>query len=146
MITVRKACADDLSTFLSIEETCFSVPLSPPMVRVQLEEDWGASFVAEEDGQTVGVLLGACACGVGEVSRLATLPAHRGRGVATALLSALLPLCHVKCTLEVRRGNAAARALYEKHGFLPVGERKNYYTAPVEDAILYERTEQRTKL
>ena len=39
-------------------------------------------------------------------------------------------------TLEVRAGNAAAVALYHKWGFLPVGRRKNYYTAPTEDAIL----------
>ena len=38
--------------------------------------------------------------------------------------------------LEVRAGNAAAVALYHKWGFLPVGRRKNYYTAPTEDAIL----------
>ena len=39
-------------------------------------------------------------------------------------------------TLEVRAGNAAAIALYQKNGFVPVGRRKNYYTAPTEDAIL----------
>ena len=43
-------------------------------------------------------------------------------------------------TLEVRASNSAAIALYQKHGFERVGERKNYYEAPKEDAILMTRT------
>ena len=39
-------------------------------------------------------------------------------------------------TLEVRESNAPAIALYAKHGFHPVGKRKNYYDAPKEDAVL----------
>ena len=37
--------------------------------------------------------------------------------------------------LEVRSGNAAARAFYEKEGFTVDGVRKNYYRDPVEDAV-----------
>ena len=39
-------------------------------------------------------------------------------------------------TLEVRASNAAAIALYEDAGFRPVGTRRNFYTAPQEDAVL----------
>ena len=39
--------------------------------------------------------------------------------------------------LEVRKSNVAAIALYEKAGFTRVGERKNFYTRPREDALLY---------
>ena len=41
--------------------------------------------------------------------------------------------------LEVRRDNEPAKRLYEKHGFTAVGLRKNYYTAPICDAIIYRR-------
>ena len=37
---------------------------------------------------------------------------------------------------EVREHNEPAIALYRKHGFSPVGLRKNYYEAPVENALL----------
>ena len=39
-------------------------------------------------------------------------------------------------TLEVRESNAPAIALYSKHGYVPVGTRKNYYDLPRESAIL----------
>ena len=41
--------------------------------------------------------------------------------------------------LEVRAGNAAARALYERLGFVVVGERRKYYREPVEDALIMTR-------
>lgn len=38
--------------------------------------------------------------------------------------------------LEVRAGNAPARSLYAAEGFVEVGRRRDYYSAPVEDAVL----------
>jgi ribosomal-protein-alanine N-acetyltransferase len=38
--------------------------------------------------------------------------------------------------LEVRRSNDAAIRLYRKHGFKSEGRRKNYYSSPVEDAVI----------
>ena len=39
-------------------------------------------------------------------------------------------------TLEVRASNAPAIAPYRKHGFQAVGQRRNYYQKPDEDALL----------
>ena len=69
-----------------------------------------------------------------------TLPEYRRQGVADALLDALcaraaaLDLAFL--TLEVRASNAPAIALYRKHGFQTVGQRRNYYQKPDEDALL----------
>jgi ribosomal-protein-alanine N-acetyltransferase len=38
--------------------------------------------------------------------------------------------------LEVRMGNSAAQALYEKCGFKAVARRSNYYSDPQEDAVV----------
>ena len=43
-------------------------------------------------------------------------------------------------TLEVRESNAPAIALYSKHGFVPVGLRKNYYELPRENAVLMTKS------
>jgi ribosomal-protein-alanine N-acetyltransferase len=41
--------------------------------------------------------------------------------------------------LDVRRSNLAALVLYAKYGFRTLGERKNYYSEPVEDALVMVR-------
>lgn len=38
--------------------------------------------------------------------------------------------------LDVRKGNSAALNLYSKHGFIPLGIRRQYYCNPDEDAIV----------
>lgn len=38
--------------------------------------------------------------------------------------------------LEVRASNQEARLFYEKFGFQEIGQRKNYYQHPLEDAVL----------
>jgi len=40
--------------------------------------------------------------------------------------------------LEVRKSNQAARAFYEKWGFIQTGYRSRYYRDPLEDAVLYK--------
>ena len=44
-----------------------------------------------------------------------------------------------RATLEVRAGNTGARRLYERLGFYTAGTRRNYYTNPVEDALILWR-------
>ena len=73
-----------------------------------------------------------------EITQLAVKKAYQGQGLANQLMEFLADRPE-GIFLEVRASNQVARALYEKHGFLPVGQRKNYYQNPVEDAILMAR-------
>ena len=41
-----------------------------------------------------------------------------------------------RATLEVRASNVGARRLYERLGFHVSGSRRNYYSSPVEDALI----------
>ena len=75
-----------------------------------------------------------------EVVRIGVFPPYRGLGLGERLLREGIARCAEmgagEINLEVRQSNTAARALYEKLGFLPVGRRKNYYPKENEDAIL----------
>jgi ribosomal-protein-alanine N-acetyltransferase len=46
-----------------------------------------------------------------------------------------------RATLEVRASNDDARRLYERLGFHVAGRRRNYYTNPIEDALILWRDE-----
>ena len=64
----------------------------------------------------------------------------RRKGIAEKLIRTLVDFCENEgmdfVTLEVRRSNEAAKKLYSKMGFEEVGERKDFYENPREDAIL----------
>ncbi len=78
-----------------------------------------------------------------ELENIAVSAIAQRRGVATQLLSALLEEAHAEngsaIFLEVRESNQPARSLYSKVGFQETGMRKNYYSSPREDAVLYRR-------
>jgi len=75
-----------------------------------------------------------------ELLQIAVDKSARRLGVADMLLGAAL--CYARDNalapvfLEVRKSNDAAVALYKKHGFKPVRQRKNYYSDPIEDAVV----------
>ncbi|MBK9169896.1 MAG: GNAT family N-acetyltransferase [Bryobacterales bacterium] len=74
--------------------------------------------------------------GESELLNLAVEPTARRRGAASALLRHAMQVLPGQWLLEVRESNAAARRLYEAHGFAAVGLRPQYYRNPVEAGIV----------
>ena len=66
-------------------------------------------------------------------------PKFRRQGIAQALIEELTLQPCSAILLEVRESNQAALQLYKKCGFAVDGIRKNYYSAPVENAVLMSR-------
>ena len=127
-----------------IEQQCFSCPWTMDQLRSQLSNDRHVFLAAvEESGAVLGYVGMMYVLDEGYISNVAVAPVYRRQGVADALISALMTraeeLKMAFVTLEVRAGNEPAKALYAKHGFVPVGRRKNYYDLPKEDAILMTR-------
>lgn len=81
----------------------------------------GAFFVAMEDGHAVGCAGVRYRSGVGELTKVFTRPAHRGRGVGTLLLDTVEAACRVRSIdvvrLDTRAELAEACALYERRGY-----------------------------
>ena len=124
-----------------IEKLCFSMPWTTDQLRSQLHDAQHECIAAlDRDGNVLGYVGMMCVLDEGYISNVAVHPRARRQGLADKLISQLVDRARERSlafvTLEVRAGNEPAVALYRKHGFLPVGRRKNYYSLPKEDAIL----------
>jgi ribosomal-protein-alanine N-acetyltransferase len=102
-------------------------------------------YLAAEDGDATllgwaGVMVVADSA---EILTVGVIDAARRRGIARALLAALLAEAvrrgAVEAFLEVRVDNAAARALYAADGFVEVGRRPGYYDGGRVDAVVMRR-------
>lgn len=123
-----------------IERECFSRPWTAEQLKSQMRDAQHEFIAAMDGGRVLGYVGLMYVLDEGYISNVAVHPDARRQGIGDALIDALaakaaeLELAFL--TLEVRESNAPAIALYAKHGFHPVGKRKNYYDAPKEDAVL----------
>jgi len=94
----------------------------------------------ENTESVVGYIVARLAADELHINNAAVREAYRRRGVGTTLLDRIVEEGEragaYAAFLEVRAGNCAAQALYEGCGFAVVGRRPNYYSAPVEDALI----------
>lgn len=77
------------------------------------------------------------------INSLAVLSKYRRQGIGKKLLNEVVLFCKdndiEKLCIEVRKSNYYAIKFYEKNGFKKVGIRKNFYSNPIEDAILMNK-------
>jgi len=145
---VRRVAADEpLAAVAALQAESFIRPWSIDAIARELRENPVARlYLLESEG---GDLLGFCACWIvaGElhINSLAISPAARRQGHARHLLREVFVSAVREgaeaATLEVRRSNTAAVALYAALGFAVEGVRKDYYEQPQEDALVLWRHE-----
>jgi ribosomal-protein-alanine N-acetyltransferase len=96
--------------------------------------------VAEASGVLVGFAAVRVVVGEAELDAVAVEPearrAGRGKELLVAVIDALRADGVARVGLEVRAGNAPARRLYERLGFVQEGVRRGYYESG-DDALLY---------
>jgi len=144
-IVERLATAEDLDGVLAIEAASFNNPTTREWYEGELKRpDVCFIYVMRTEGHRVAAF---CAFWLvaeqAHINNLAVLPELRGRGLGAELLAAITDeAAHLGATLlslEVRQSNVPARRLYERAGFYQDGLRKNYYTNPIEDALILSR-------
>ena len=140
-IEIRRAEEKDLDFIVSLWQKCYSLPWSEALIKKEISLEDSAFFVAESGGAPVGYALMKDAVDAGELCNIAVDASSRRCGAGRALVRAVADEAKRRgygaVYLEVRASNAAAISLYEDVGFVLVGNRKNYYRAPREDALLY---------
>lgn len=145
-LIVRRAEEKDACSIAELEKVCFSQPWSYDSIYHDVAENKLSFYlVAETGGKIIGYAGIWNIAGEGHITNVAVSPDFRRKGVGDALIEELLKVtveAGVRShTLEVRKSNAGALRLYEKHGFKPEGERKGYYEDNGEDALIMWRRE-----
>ncbi len=142
---LRLMTVADIPAVLAIDHASFSTPATDQLFINELTDNQLAHYqvLARDDagGETLVGFAGFwLIAGEIHISTIAVAPAERGRGRGEwLLLNLLLLACTLQpllVTLEVRRSNAVAQALYAKYRFVEVGVRRRYYRNPPEDALL----------
>ena len=141
-IIIKNMTKSDVDNVVKLEEASYGKHhWSKESFYNELENDLSHYYCAF-DGN--GNLLGYCGCWhIFEEAHITTVsvnPEYRRQKGEQALLIKLIEDCYQEkikyITLEVRESNVAAISLYDKNGFVSIGERKGYYQDNNEDALI----------
>ena len=136
---IVKIGSEHLSGVAELERLCFSEPWSEKSLELLLR-DGAVGFAVLEDGAVVAYGGMTYVLDEGQITNIATHPSARRKGFGARIVGALCDFAREsglrEIFLEVRASNEGAIALYSQSGFLRVGERRGFYRAPVEDAII----------
>ena len=142
-LLLRPMVAADLEPVMAVERRAFRNPWSEDLFRRELTHDWSTILLALSPGEErrlLGFVIFWVVHDEIHVLNVAVDPPARRRGVARALLEETIERGRAKglalATLEVRKSNLGAIALYDGLGFRQVGVRKGYYVDENEDAIV----------
>jgi len=132
----------DLGALRQVERICFPKDAWPLLDLISVLTFPGVvRLKAVSDNQMVGFIAGDVrrSEGIAWIATVAVLPEYRGRGIGSALLAACeaqIPLSKIR--LCVRPSNEAAIRLYERIGYIKVGEWARYYQDG-ESALVMEK-------
>lgn len=142
---IRLIREEDVAQIHAIEQQCFAMPWSEESILHDVRENVVARWLVLDDG--AGTVLAYAGMWFvldeAHVCNVAVHPQHQRKGYGRRIFSALCDMAQANSmslmTLEVRRSNLAAQALYHACGFLDVGYRKRYYEDNKEDALIMYR-------
>ena len=147
-VIIERAQISDAQDIFGIECACFSDAWSLSAICSHLEGTHTRTFIARDgEGRALGYISTLLLPPEAEIYRVAALPEQRRRKIGSRLLEAFISDAEKEgCEslfLEVRESNTAAKGLYFSHGFSEVGQRKNYYKDPKEDALILAKNIER---
>jgi [ribosomal protein S18]-alanine N-acetyltransferase len=139
-IAIAAATLADLDGIQEIERHSFPTPWPRTTFEAELARDHARLIVATDRARIVGFCNFWIVVDEVHILAIAVQPDHRRAGVGKLLVTrALADGRAARCTvatLEVRRSNVPAIALYEAAGFTTIAVRARYYQDNQEDALV----------
>jgi len=148
-VRIRKVRKGDIDRIIDIEPSWHHLShwSIDSYYRLLNDDSFTSSFVAEiENNQgrqsIVGFVIFHIAADVSEIYNIAVENSNARSGIGHQLMTAAIQESArrkaSKVVLEVRKTNNPAINFYLKFSFRIAGERKNYYSNPIEDAYVME--------
>lgn len=139
-LRIRTMTKKDLNCIAQMEELCFAAPWSKSALESELNNPSSHYSILEADGTIVGYAGMWVVLDEAYVTNVAVHPDHRRKGYGKVIMIDLMKKAMEKgalaMTLEVRKSNVNAQALYYKLGFVNEGMRKGFYLDNNEDALI----------
>ncbi len=140
-LVIRKADTNDLDSLVCIESECSGMPWTREQFMDELLFPLAHTYVAEIDGTVVGFFSMHIVSDDAHLNEFGVTEKYRRRGIGYQLTKKMLEICkEYKCavfSLEVRESSFPAISLYEKIGCKRAGIRKDFYSNPKENAVIY---------
>ena len=140
-VVIREMTENDIKEIADLEKECFSEPWSENSLRDELTNNTARFYVLRDSEKLLGYIGANNICNEVYITNVAVNGTCRGKGYGKILVNYLIKQSEAEraffITLEVRKSNENAIKLYEKCGFKLIGERKNFYSKPIEDALIY---------
>ncbi|MEE1010649.1 MAG: ribosomal protein S18-alanine N-acetyltransferase [Acutalibacteraceae bacterium] len=140
--TVEKMNISHIPRIADLEKECFSQPWSENALADELKNESSHFLVALCD-EVMGYIGVQEICGEAYITNVAVFDKYRKLGIGRALIKAACDGANNRncefITLEVRESNLPAISLYESEGFEKAGIRKNFYSSPTENGVIYTK-------
>ncbi len=139
-VVIAPALKGDIRAMVDLEELCFGESWTEESYLNEIGNSRTACYlVCRSRGKLAGFIGAWIIMDEAHITTVAVHPDMRGKRLGKCLIWCLMDQAVNRgcrwATLEVATGNAPARKLYERFGFVKIGQRKRYY-ANGEDAVV----------
>lgn len=136
----RRMNKNDIPAVARLEQACFAAPWSSGALRSELKNRLAHYQVIVQGGDIRAYAGMWLVLPEAYITNVAVHPAYRrqgyGRRIMLEMMHAARAAGALCMTLEVRKSNLAAQALYAALGFVQAGARRGYYRDNGEDALI----------
>lgn len=125
-----------------LAKCCLPERVTEEMLKDTLKYDYNHFFVAQSKNHIVGFAGMMVLMDEAELLYIAVDKDYRQNGIGRKLLNEVKVTASLhnakRLLLEVRKQNENARRFYHNRDFSVIGERKDYYSDPLDDALIME--------